>query len=108
MFLGEHAPGPLKDTGGFTTQSSSLKFLTRLRPFDLPKAYDFSEEIIYDIVNEATLIKVKDRCAKFTSRLPRLISPKHLKTWSKLPQKFGQSSGHPPPPPLISITSRRP
>ena len=40
------------------------------------------------IVNQATLIKVKDRCAKFTSRLPSLISPP-FKTWSKLSQKFG-------------------
>ena len=59
------------------------------------------------IVNQATLIKVEDRCAKFTSRLPSLISPKHLKTWSKLSQKFGQSIRSPPPPPK-SITSRRP
>ena len=48
------------------------------------------------IVNQATLIKVKDRCAKFTSRLPSLISPKHLKIWSKLSQKFGQSIRSPP------------
>ena len=48
------------------------------------------------IVNQATLIKVKNRCAKFTSRLPSLISPKHLKTWSKLSQKFGQSIRSPP------------
>ena len=48
------------------------------------------------IVNQATLIKVKDRCAKFASRLPSLISLKHLKTWSKLSQKFGQSIRSPP------------
>ena len=49
IFPGEHAPGPFWDTRGFATQSSSIKFLTPLRPFDLPKAYDFAEEIIYDI-----------------------------------------------------------
>ena len=41
--------GSMPPTRGFATQSPSLKFLTRLRPFDLPKAYDFAEEIIYDI-----------------------------------------------------------
>ena len=41
-------------------------------------------------------ILVKDRCAKFTSRLSSLISTKHLKTWSKLSQEFGQSIRSPP------------
>ena len=40
---------PPDPTCGFATQSSSLKFLTQLRPIDLPKAYDFAEELIYDI-----------------------------------------------------------
>ena len=48
------------------------------------------------IVNQATLIKVKDRCAKFTSRLPSLISPKHLKTWSNYLKNLVKASGHSP------------
>ena len=112
------------DTRGFATQSSSLKFLTRLRPFDLPKAYDFAEEIIYDITaklySQSSNINQSQRqmreIYKLTDQLDKSKTFKNLvkiisEIWSKhqvTPQyrSFCEGRYSPPPvPPPVSAVS---